>query len=95
MLAGSWTIRFPADRGAPEAVELSKLIDWTKHSNPGVKYFSGTATYHKTFSLPENYKSGDVPLMLDLGAVKEVAVVRVNGQEAGVLWKELYRIDVS
>jgi len=94
-ITGPWTIRFPADRGAPAAVELSTLIDWTKHTDPGVKYFSGTATYHKSFDLPERHMPGDAPLMLDLGVVKEVAVVRVNGREAGVLWKEPYRVDVS
>jgi hypothetical protein len=57
-----------------------------------VKYFSGTATYQNTFTLKAIPKN---PIILDLGSVKEVAVVTVNGKQAGVLWKEPYRIDIS
>jgi hypothetical protein len=95
VISGEWTLRFPADRGAPDEVKLAELLDWTRHADPGVKYFSGTATYQKAFNLPATLTASDGPLMLDLGTVKEVAVVRVNGEEAGVLWKEPYRIDVS
>ncbi|MBT8044323.1 MAG: hypothetical protein KJO79_05175, partial [Verrucomicrobiae bacterium] len=94
-IAGPWTIRFPADRGAPAEVVFPKLLDWTQHADSGVKYFSGTATYHKEFKLSEEQVSAATPLLLDLGVVKEVAKVRVNGKEAGILWKQPYRIDVS
>lgn len=92
-LTGSpWKISFPKDRGAPESITMESLADWTQHSDPGVKYFSGTAEYHNTFTLTESSKS---PVILDLGTVREVAVVRVNGKEAGNLWKEPYQIDIS
>lgn len=87
-----WKITFPKDRGAPESITMDSLIDWTQHSDPGVKYFSGTANYQNTFNLTEISKN---LIILDLGAVKEVAVVRVNGKEAGTLWKEPYQIDIS
>ena len=37
---------------APEQVTLERLISWTEHSDPGVKYFSGTATYRCRFNGP-------------------------------------------
>jgi len=70
-------------------------MDWTQHADPGIKYFSGSATYEKHFTLTQNDMPGDTPLILDLGTVGEVAVVRVNGREAGVLWKEPYRVDIA
>lgn len=90
-----WRITFPKDRGAPDEIKMDTLTDWTQHTDPGVKYFSGTATYHNQFSLTQ-IPSGEMKsLILDLGTVKEVAVVRINGQDAGVLWKEPYRIDIA
>ncbi|MFN4805245.1 MAG: glycosylhydrolase-like jelly roll fold domain-containing protein [Akkermansiaceae bacterium] len=75
-------MKFPKDRGAPESITMDKLTDWSKHSDLGVKYFSGTATYQNTFTLKAIPKN---PIILDLGSVKEVAVVTVNGKQAGVL----------
>lgn len=91
-ISSPWKISFPKDRGAPESITMETLTDWTKHSDFGVKYFSGAADYQNTFTLtavPEN------PVILDLGSVKEVAVVHVNGKEAGILWKEPYQIDIT
>lgn len=92
---GAWQISFPKDRGAPASITMETLTDWTKHPDPGVQYFSGSASYHKSITLTEKSANGKSPLMLDLGSVKDVAVVRVNGREAGVLWKEPYQIDIS
>lgn len=93
-ITGPWRIDFPKDRGAPESIAMQILADWTKHPDPGVRYFSGTAVYHNKFSLPVSHDRKS-PLMLDLGAVKEVAVVKINGKEAGVFWKEPYRLDIT
>lgn len=87
-----WKVSLPKDRGAPESITMDPLTDWTQHPDPGVKYFSGAADYHNTFTLTEASKN---PIMLDLGTVKEVAVVRVNGKQAGILWKEPYQIDIT
>lgn len=93
-IAGTWRIDFPKDRGAPNSISMNTLIDWTKHPDSGVRYFSGTAVYHNQFSLPPSH-DGKSPLLLDLGVVRDVVVVRVNGKEAGVLWKEPYQLDIS
>lgn len=89
-----WKIGFPPDLGAPGEVTVPTLIDWTGSADPGVRYFSGTAIYQKRFALPGGTPpSGEV--FLDLGMVREVAAVKVNGRDAGVLWKQPYRIDVG
>jgi len=94
-LDGPWTLHFPEGRGAPAEVTLSTLLDWTEHPDPGVRYFSGTAVYRQRFMRPEAPEQGGGGVVLDLGDVKEVATVTVNGNEAGVLWKQPYRIDIA
>jgi len=82
--------------GAPDKVLLDKLISWTDHPDAGVRYFSGTATYVKTFDLSaELAPRGGTALYLDLGRMKNVAQVIVNGKDLGVLWKPPFRVDVS
>jgi len=74
---------------------MKTLTDWTQSPDLGVRYFSGTATYHKSFVLAEASIQAEDPIMLDLGTVKDVATIRVNGKDVGVLWKQPYRIDIS
>ena len=90
-IAGPWELEFPKGMGAPESLAMEKLADWTESSDPGVKYFSGTATYRNRFGIP----AAPETLFLDLGAVREVAAVKVNGRDAGILWKPPYRVDIA
>jgi hypothetical protein len=94
-IAGSWQLSFPPNWGAPPSVTLDKLISWTEHANPGVKYFSGTATYHKDVVIPANLVRPDTVLYLDLGQLKNIARVKFNNTDLGILWKPPFRVDVS
>jgi hypothetical protein len=94
-IAGPWELRFPPNTGAPESVTLDKLISWSDHSDPGVKYFSGTATYRKRFDIPSGMIAADQRLYLDLGRVQVIAEVRLNGKNLGISWKPPYRLDVT
>ena len=60
-----------------------------------MKYFSGTACYKKTFELPTEWLQAGLPMMLDLGAVKNLAEVSLNGHDLGILWKPPWRVDIS
>jgi hypothetical protein len=92
---GAWELRFPADWGAPERVTLEKLISWTQHPDRGVKYFSGTATYVKDIHVRSKLVAKREAIILDLGHVKNVASVRLNGKDLGVLWKPPFRVEVT
>jgi hypothetical protein len=93
-LGGPWEVSFPPGLGAPPALRLDELTSWTANADEGVKHFSGTATYAKTFEAPRGWlRPGRV--LLDLGAVKDVAEVSVNGRALGVLWKPPFRVDVT
>jgi hypothetical protein len=94
-IAGPWDLRFPPNWGAPERVTLDKLVSWSEHADPGVKYFSGTATYNKTVTVPRETIGKDRRVYLDLGGVQVMATVKINGQDLGVLWKPPYRVDVT
>ncbi|MCS0630254.1 glycosyl hydrolase [Telluria mixta] len=91
-LDGGWRLAFQPGRGAPEqALELDRLAPWNTSDIPGVRYFSGTATYRKTFRV-----DGPMPAraILDLGDVRDLARVSVNGRPVGIAWKPPYRFDL-
>jgi hypothetical protein len=95
VLSGPWTIDFPANWGAPPSISLAKLASWTDCPQPGVRYFSGTATYRKPFDVPAEMLAHGMLLVVDLGRVRNLAAVRVNGRSLGVLWKPPFRVDIT
>jgi hypothetical protein len=94
-VSGAWTVSFPPDWGAPPSVTLDELISWTGHTNDGVRYFSGTATYEKEIEIPAGRLSAGRELWIDLGTVKNFAEVSLNGQNLGVLWKPPFRVNAT
>jgi hypothetical protein len=94
-ISGPWQVTFPPNFGAPAEVTLPGLISLHQHSDPGVKYFSGTATYSKQIIVPPCALSSGLDLYLDLGWVHVMAQVRVNGRNLGLLWKPPFRMDIT
>jgi len=94
-ITGPWEVRFPPNRGAPESCTFEKLISWTEMPDDGIKYFSGTATYLKSFEVSEAWLKGGSRIELSLGEIRNVAEVTVNGKPLGILWKPPYRVDVT
>lgn len=92
---GPWQVSFPPNHGAPPEITLPKLISLHEHSEAGVKYFSGTATYRTQLTTPAVAASGGLRLYLDLGWVHVVARVRINGQDLGLLWKPPFIVDIT
>jgi len=95
-LDGTWDVSFDPALGGPERVRFETLDDWTARPEPGIKYYSGVATYRKTFDLPKSQQPTLSPeIHLDLGTVQVMARVRVNGKECGVAWTAPWRVDIS
>jgi hypothetical protein len=95
-LVGPWTVRFDPKWGGPEqTVAFEKLGDWTARSEPGIKYYSGKAVYEKTFDLPQALRQPGRRLHLDLGKVKNVAQVRLNGKDLGVVWTAPWQVEIT
>ena len=94
-LKGPWTVNFDPQWGGPEAVVFEELEDWTKRPEPGIKYYSGTATYQKAFDLPEAARQGNRRVYLNLGKVKHLAQVRLTGKELGVVWTAPWQVELT
>jgi hypothetical protein len=94
-IAGPWAVAFQKDRGAPASIELPQLVSLHRHADPGVRFFSGTATYRNSFEVPEAWFAPDRRVVLDLGRVEVIAEIVVNGTTLGPLWKEPYRADIT
>jgi len=105
-LAGPWQLTFPLQRhaGAKDSRrrtarslrrKLEHLVSWTEIAAPDARYFSGTALYRTQFELPPTHLGPGRALWLDLGDVRELAAVRVNGTDLGVLWKPPFTVDIT
>lgn len=92
-LSGAWNVSFDPDWGGPAKTTFSELVSWTQRPEEGVKFYSGKATYRKTFKLPKKEKGKQ--LFLDLGDVRNVAQVRLNGKELGTLWCYPWRLEIT
>ena len=90
-----WKVTFQEKRGAPAEASFDVLTPWNENSNPGIKYFSGTASYSKILTVPAEWIKEKKELWLDLGAVKNLAEVMINGKSMGIVWKTPFRIKVT
>ena len=96
-LTGAWTVHFDPKWGGLETAQFDSLVSWPTRPEPGIKFYSGTAVYEKTFdmsdaSLVTRHSSR---LFLDLGKVRELAEVKVNGKSCGIVWCPPFRVDIT
>lgn len=96
-LSGPWQLHFPADGGGskPFAKSMAQLVSWTTSDDPAMKYFSGTVSYRKSIDVPAAWLQPRRRIELDLGSVKDLAEVRVNGKSVGVAWYPPFRVDIT
>jgi len=93
-LSGKWVIHFDPKWGGPEKFETDELKSWIKFDNHGIKYYSGTAQYVKSFSLT-SAEINDKKLILNLGNVQEMASVKINGHQMQVMWSAPFKFDIT
>jgi hypothetical protein len=91
-ITGPWHVAFHDGRGAPPNATFATLASWTEHENPGIKFYSGTATYRTSFTT--QLRAGATAI-LDLGTVADLADVRLNGALIGTLWQPPFRAEVT
>ncbi len=100
---GPWKVAFDPHIDGPEQRSFPELVDWSRQADPAVKYFSGIATYRRTFDLPEELREdlqGDLResgqhVWLDLGTVQNIARLRLNGHDLGVVWCAPWQVDIA
>jgi len=96
-LSGPWEVSFDAKWGAPAKVLFEELSDWSRNAHPGVRFYSGRAEYRKTFQVRDGATEAEAgrSVFLDLGSVENLARVRLNGRDLGVLWCAPWRVEVT
>lgn len=92
-LTGPWKVQFDTRWGGPEAAEFPQLQDWSRHPDEKIRNYSGKAVYTRSFTLQT--PPADALMYLDLGIVKNIAEVRLNGQSLGILWTAPWRVLIS
>lgn len=91
--ATTWTITFKPAAGESFTTFSQGLQDWKDSADPRVKYFSGTAVYEARFCW--GAPRPDKRVWLDLGDVRNIASLALNGRALGTLWKKPFRVDVT
>ncbi|MEE9462953.1 MAG: glycosyl hydrolase, partial [Bacteroidales bacterium] len=95
-LEGPWEVSFDPEWGGPEKAAFEDLVDWTSRPEKGIRYYSGIASYHKTFDLPASMDTGDNSrVYLNLGEVNNLARVILNGKDLGVVWTAPWHINIT
>jgi len=94
-IEGPWDLSFEPNLGAPPKITIDKLTSWSDNPDEGVKYFSGKGTYTKMIDAPSDWLAQGARVSIDLGDVKNLAEISVNGKPLGILWKAPYRVDIT
>jgi len=95
LLNGSWKVSFNKESGYEGEETFASLTDWKDHARDGIKYYSGTAVYTKSFVVSKNLKRAERKFELDLGKVCIAAKVILNGKDLGVVWMPPYKLDIT
>ena len=92
-IEGSWDVSFDPKWGGPGMVRFDQLEDWINRPEEGIKYYSGTAVYHKTFDCDMAGKDGK--LFMDFGIVNYMARVKLNGKDLGIIWTTPWQVEIT
>ena len=88
---GPWQVEFYSTFDTLQ-MSFDQLVDWSKHPNQDIKYFSGSAIYHNSFQLSSEEKQ---KVVMDLGEVNNLATVIINDKEVAHLWKPPYQVEIT
>jgi hypothetical protein len=87
-LAGAWQLQLNHLNGETKGIGLDVLVDLTERDD--TKEFAGEVIYEKTIDVgSEHYQ------YLDLGEVKGVSELTLNGKQVGTKWYGAHVYDVS
>jgi hypothetical protein len=95
-LNGPWDVAFDTTCGGPQNIKFDSLTDWSQRPEDGIRFYSGIAVYSKKFDLPASggsIKKSDI--YLNLGKVKNLAKVKINGKNLGIVWTSPWEVNIS
>jgi hypothetical protein len=94
-ISGSWEVSFDPRWGGPENITFDSLADWSQRPEDGIKFYSGTAVYRKSFEVPSPGPLAGQKYFLELGVVKNLARIKLNGRDLGVVWCAPWRVETG
>ena len=90
-LDGKWNLKFlRGEPSLPPSAKLDKPRYWTDLGDEKMRYFSGEAAYSTEFDCG----AGNNSLEIDLGDLREMATVFVNGEKIGSTWCVPYTLRI-
>lgn len=90
----AWSVDFQnKDIGPESPVKFKSLSDWSVSEDEKIKYYSGTATYKTSFEISRILENEEV--FINLGNVRVMTKVRINGQDIGGTWMAPHRLKVT
>jgi hypothetical protein len=92
-IEGEWKVSFEPKLDKKFVCKFPALEDFSLSNEGRIKYFAGTATYHKNINI--DLKGDNQRILLDLGEMNDIAQVWVNGKDAGVSWYAPFIIDIT
>ena len=91
-----WNVSFDTVWGGPAKVVFDNLTDWSKRPENGIRYYSGTAVYTKSFDLPDDKSiKQEAQYYLDLGILKNLGRIKLNGHDLGILWTAPWQVNIT
>jgi len=95
-LDGPWNVSFDTTWGGPQNIVFNELSDWSSRPENGIRYYSGTALYTRSFDLPDNVTINEnATYFLDLGKLKNLGRIKLNGHDLGILWTAPWQVNIS
>ncbi len=94
-LSDNWEVRFDTNMDAPKSYQFEKLISWSDSENEGVKYYSGAANYKRNFTVAKEAISKNMEAFVVFEDVQEMAQVKVNGNDCGIVWTPPYKANIT
>jgi hypothetical protein len=94
-LTNPWILHFEHANTGIGRDSLAELIPLNQSEKDPIKYYSGSVSYHTSFTVTADHLKSSHRLLLDLGRIKEIAEVFVNGKNMGVSWHAPFVIDIT
>ncbi len=94
-LTKNWKVSFDTELGGPESYDMDELASWSEVDVEGVKYYSGTATYTRDFTIEKSLLSKDTEVTVAFENIQEIARVHINGNDCGIIWTPPYKANIT
>jgi hypothetical protein len=94
-IEGEWTLKFDPLQGGPsQPVKYKQLQSWSASEDAAIRYYSGSVVYSKTFYW-KNTVTVNKPVYIYFDSINNIATVRLNGKDCGIIWTYPFRADIS